>query len=251
MPHFRVGGQATAQALFQFVIRLRLSLVLTQMLAPRIHQEYFQVAIRCCGIAEDPPSIRSISTADAGIFMDCLHELRFPLRNNSVFDRNQHRSPVKVGPNLFDDNWRAPVRPNLTCSGVRGRFYSCTREAFKVVLLIDCISVGVDRMQRNFEPMRRQVEAWRRSEVTTSPPRWSSTRHLLTVNSILPNTWPAPHMTFTSNRSMRHSERGQSGVFRMRLHLHLKKWILSHSSRPPQSWANSWKLDSLSHSNPW
>ena len=33
--------------------------------------------------------------------------------------------------------------------------------------LIDCISVGVDRMQRNFEPMRRQVEAWKRSELTT------------------------------------------------------------------------------------
>jgi len=32
--------------------------------------------------------------------------------------------------------------------------------------LIDCISVGVDRMQRNFEPMRRQVEAWQRSELT-------------------------------------------------------------------------------------
>ena len=29
--------------------------------------------------------------------------------------------------------------------------------------LIDCISVGVDRMQRNFEPMRKQVEAWQRS----------------------------------------------------------------------------------------
>jgi hypothetical protein len=31
--------------------------------------------------------------------------------------------------------------------------------------LIDCISVGVDRMQRNFEPMRKQVEAWQRSEL--------------------------------------------------------------------------------------
>ena len=27
--------------------------------------------------------------------------------------------------------------------------------------LIDAVSVGVDRMQRNFEPMRQQVEAWR------------------------------------------------------------------------------------------
>jgi hypothetical protein len=31
--------------------------------------------------------------------------------------------------------------------------------------LIDCISVGVDRMQRNFGPMRKQVEAWQRSEL--------------------------------------------------------------------------------------
>jgi hypothetical protein len=32
--------------------------------------------------------------------------------------------------------------------------------------LIDCVSVGVDRMQRNFEPMREQLEAWQRSELT-------------------------------------------------------------------------------------
>jgi hypothetical protein len=32
--------------------------------------------------------------------------------------------------------------------------------------LIDCISVGVDRMQRTFEPMRRQVEAWQKYELT-------------------------------------------------------------------------------------
>ena len=28
------------------------------------------------------------------------------------------------------------------------------------------MSVGVDRMQRNFEPMRKQVELWRQSELT-------------------------------------------------------------------------------------
>jgi hypothetical protein len=32
--------------------------------------------------------------------------------------------------------------------------------------LIDRISVGVDRMQRNFEPTRKQVEIWQRSELT-------------------------------------------------------------------------------------
>jgi hypothetical protein len=32
--------------------------------------------------------------------------------------------------------------------------------------LLDSISVGIDRMQRNFEPMRKQVEAWR-TELST------------------------------------------------------------------------------------
>jgi hypothetical protein len=32
--------------------------------------------------------------------------------------------------------------------------------------LIDCVSVGVDRMQRNFEPMRKQVGAWQKSELS-------------------------------------------------------------------------------------
>jgi hypothetical protein len=36
----------------------------------------------------------------------------------------------------------------------------------KSFLLIDCISVGVDRMQSSFEPMPKQVEAWQRSELT-------------------------------------------------------------------------------------
>jgi hypothetical protein len=32
--------------------------------------------------------------------------------------------------------------------------------------LQDSISIGVDRMQRNFEPMRRQVEAWRAKQLS-------------------------------------------------------------------------------------
>lgn len=32
--------------------------------------------------------------------------------------------------------------------------------------LIDCISVGVDRMQRTFEPLRKLVKTWQMSELT-------------------------------------------------------------------------------------
>jgi hypothetical protein len=31
--------------------------------------------------------------------------------------------------------------------------------------LVDAVSVGVDRMQRNFEPMQHQVQTWRRSQL--------------------------------------------------------------------------------------
>ena len=36
----------------------------------------------------------------------------------------------------------------------------------KTLALIDCIAVGVDRMHRNFGPMRKQVETWQQSELT-------------------------------------------------------------------------------------
>ncbi len=31
--------------------------------------------------------------------------------------------------------------------------------------LVDCITVALNRIQRNFEPMRKPVEAWQRSEL--------------------------------------------------------------------------------------
>ena len=32
--------------------------------------------------------------------------------------------------------------------------------------LVDALSIGVDRIQRNFEPMQRQIEAWRESQLS-------------------------------------------------------------------------------------
>ena len=49
---------------------------------------------------------------------------------------------------------------------VSGVFTPVLAKHSKSFSLIDCISVGVDRMQRNFELMRRQIEAWQRSELT-------------------------------------------------------------------------------------
>ena len=49
---------------------------------------------------------------------------------------------------------------------VTGAFTPVLAKHSKSFSLIDCVSVGVDRMQRNFEPMRNQVEVWQRSELT-------------------------------------------------------------------------------------
>jgi hypothetical protein len=35
----------------------------------------------------------------------------------------------------------------------------------KNVSLVDILAVGVDRMQRNFEPMKKQVEAWKETRL--------------------------------------------------------------------------------------
>ena len=48
---------------------------------------------------------------------------------------------------------------------VSGLFTPVLAKHSKSFSLVDCLSVGADRMQRNFEPMRKQVEASQRSEL--------------------------------------------------------------------------------------
>src|SRR5579864_6247814 len=52
------------------------------------------------------------------------------------------------------------------CHIVSGGFTPVLARHRKSFNLIDTLSVGVDRIQRNSEPMRKQVEAWQRSELT-------------------------------------------------------------------------------------
>jgi hypothetical protein len=60
---------------------------------------------------------------------------------------------------------------NIKCHGTQNSetlslFTPVLAKHSKSFALIDCAPVGVDRMQRNFEPMRKQVEAWQKSELT-------------------------------------------------------------------------------------
>ena len=65
-------------------------------------------------------------------------------------------------------NRLSPVRqPHIRVASIReycrivpGAFTPVLAKHLKWFSLVDCISIGVDRMQRDFEPMRKQLEAW-------------------------------------------------------------------------------------------
>jgi hypothetical protein len=87
-----------------------------------------------------------------------------------------HRSNVRLNPAFvgqgspggrFRGNSTVEPRDVVNFEAfVSGVFTPVLAKHSKSFSLIDCISVGVDRMQRNFEPMRKPVEAWQRSEVS-------------------------------------------------------------------------------------
>ena len=78
----------------------------------------------------------------------------------SIGLRNSHDKTMRLA---LVCGYRVFVCSNMAFSG---DFTPVLAKHSKSFSLLDAISVGVDRMQRNFEPMRKQVEAWRQSELT-------------------------------------------------------------------------------------
>ena len=102
--------------------------------------------------------------------------------------------------------------------------------------LIDCIAVGVDRMQRNFEPMRKQVEGWQRSELTDVTAKVVIYEAFVEGKLEAPkHTSPARFMICTSSQSTRSSALEPSGACRTRSPPLLKNWIPFHNSRRPRN----------------
>jgi hypothetical protein len=124
-------------------------------------------------------------------------------------------------------NWRRGSVPHFWnrlvgqhCHIIPGVFTPVLAKHSKSFSLIDCISVGVDRMQRNFAPMRKQAEAWQRSELTDVTAKVVIYEAFVEGQLEAPNILPGPCMTTISNRSMRNSGHGRSGVSRMHSPLH-------------------------------
>src|SRR5947199_7792534 len=76
-------------------------------------------------------------------------------------DRNQKREQQAIPAGMH--RRAASVRHNLA---FRGDYTPVLAKHSKRFLLEDALSIGVDRMQRNFDPMRQQVEHWRAQQLS-------------------------------------------------------------------------------------
>jgi hypothetical protein len=74
--------------------------------------------------------------------------------------RNSHDKSLRLG---LCCGVRVFVCWNMAFSG---DFRPVLAKHTKSFNLVDTLSVGVDRIQRNFEPMQRQVETWRQTQIT-------------------------------------------------------------------------------------
>ena len=78
----------------------------------------------------------------------------------SIGLRNSHDKSLRLGLTV---GLRVTVCLNMMFSG---DFTPVLAKHTKSFNLIDTVAVGVDRIQRNFEPMRRQVETWRQAQIS-------------------------------------------------------------------------------------
>jgi len=78
----------------------------------------------------------------------------------SIGTRNSHDKSIRLG---LTAGLRVFVCSNMAFSG---DFTPVLAKHTKSFNLVDTLSVGVDRIQRNFEPLQRQVETWRQTQIT-------------------------------------------------------------------------------------
>jgi hypothetical protein len=78
----------------------------------------------------------------------------------SIGIRNSHDKSLRLG---LTAGLRVFVCSNMAFSG---DFTPVLAKHTKSFNLIDTLAVGVDRIQRSFDPMRRQVEEWRQAQIT-------------------------------------------------------------------------------------
>ena len=130
---------------------------------PIPHHEVVQALIetlgfRHIGVVQDEYAVSPDGMKMFGV-LD-LETLMVPGCRFAIGIRNSHDKSMRLALTV---GARVLVCMNMA---FHGDFQPLLAKHSKGFSLVDAVSVGVDRMQRNFEPMRKQVEAWRQSELT-------------------------------------------------------------------------------------
>ena len=129
---------------------------------------------------------------------------------------------------------------------ISGVFAPVLAKHSKSFNLIDTLAVGVDRIQRNFEPMQRQVEQWRSSQI--SDDRAKVILYAAFVDGELQaprSLLPAVHRLYFEPEYPEFSPRtvwSLSNAFTSAF----KKLDSFRCSKRLQSWVNFWRLGSPS-----
>jgi hypothetical protein len=128
---------------------------------PIPHHEIVQALIetlgfRHIGVVKDEYAVSSDGMRMFGV-LDLetgMHGCRFSIGVRNGNDRSL-RLAMTVG-------YRVTVCDNMA---FHGDFTPVLAKHSKNFSLLDAISVGVDRMHRNFDPMRKEIEAWRETQI--------------------------------------------------------------------------------------
>jgi hypothetical protein len=159
----------------------------------------------------------------------------------SIGLRNSHDKSMRLA---MTCGYRVFVCSNMAFSG---DFTPVLAKHSKLFSLIDRISVRVDRMQRNFEPMRNQVETWQRSELT------DVTAKVLIYRAFVQGKLKAPKQlarTLHDRTEVRRIPAANNLESLERVHVRIQKnSIRCRNSRPQRSWSNSWNSGSHCRSN--
>ncbi|HEY4360355.1 MAG TPA: hypothetical protein VGN17_05285 [Bryobacteraceae bacterium] len=129
---------------------------------PIPHHEIVQAVVetlgfRHIGVVRDEYAVSHDGMRMFGV-MDLetgMHGCRFSIGLRNANDKSM-RLALTVG-------YRVLVCDNMAFSG---DFTPVLAKHSKSFSLVDALSIGVDRMQRNFEPMQRQIEVWRESQIS-------------------------------------------------------------------------------------
>ena len=174
-----------------------------------------------------------------------LETLLIPGCRFAIGIRNSHDKSMRLELTI---GARVLVCMNMALQGDSQPLFAKHSKSFS---LIDAISGGVDRIKRNFEPMRRQVATWRAQQLTNATAKLIVYRGSSRTNWTPRSTERGVCINCTLRRSTKTSNPVRCGACRMPLPRRSRNCIPFRSSRPRRSldliWSGRRRPDRSAH----